>query len=187
MRSQEYSSDRNIFRINCHELRSKLQQALLEESKSAQLKQIEEKKRLQQIEKDEEDMWLEVERRAYEAKLLRERTEQSIREERNASTTNYLNWQVANKDDGTASKLQAMEEEKRLNTLRMAEIKSSDAKKKAELEEKKREIAAFCKVRCARCQLQRQRLIDSIWFFVETSGDAPKSGERAKSAGFGLR
>lgn len=148
-------------RLNCHELRPRLQQALLEDSKKSQLEQIEERQRLKQIEHDEEDMWLEVQRRTYEDQLSRERMEQSIRNERDACTVKYLNWQVANKIDGKGSRRQEIEEERRLNALKVDEIKCYDAKKRAEVVEKQREFARDCKVSLMSCRLRKD-----LWNFL---------------------
>lgn len=123
-----------------------MRQALLEESKKSQLKQIEEKRRLKQAEQDEEDMWQEIQRRTYEDKLSRERMEQSLRNEQNDCVVKYLDWQVTNKSDGKGAKQQEIEEERRLNALKMEEMKRFDAMKKAELVEKQRGFARDCKV-----------------------------------------
>lgn len=149
-----------------------MQQALLEESKKSQLQQIEEKRLLKQIEKDEKDMWLEIERRTYEDKLFRERMEQSIQNEQNACTVKCLNWQVASKGDEKMSKRQEIDEERRLNVLKLDEMKSYDARKRAELVEKQREFSADCKVSILRGGLPiiRNHHIDGlISFGTETN------------------
>lgn len=133
-------------RLNCHELRPKLRQTLLEDSKKAQLQQIEENRRLKQIEQDEEDMWHEIQRRTFEDKLYRERMEQSIRNERNACTVKYLDWQVANRSDGKGPKREEVEEERRQNSLKLEEMKRFDEDKRAELLQKQRDFARDCKV-----------------------------------------
>lgn len=127
-------------------MRPKLRQALLEDSKKAQLQQIEERRRLKQIEQDEEDMWHEIQRRTFEDKLSRERMEQSIRNERNSCIVKYLGWQVANRSDGKGPKLKEMEEERRMHALKLDEMKRFDEKKRAELLQKQREFARNCKV-----------------------------------------
>lgn len=108
---------------------------------------------MKQIEKDEEDMWLEIQRRTYEDKLSHERMEQSVRNDRDACTVKYLNWQVANKSDGKGSKRQEIEEERRLNALKMDEMKCYDAKERAEAVEKQRVFARDCKVCFIYCHL----------------------------------
>lgn len=132
--------------LNCHELRPKLRQALLEDSKKSQLKQIEEKQRLRQIEQDEENMWLEIQRRTQNDQLIREQMEKDIRKERNACAVKYLNWLQANKKDGKESKRQENEEQKHLNALNLADMKRLDAQKRADEVEKQRNFARDCKV-----------------------------------------
>lgn len=139
-------------RLNCQELRPIKCQALLEESKISQLQQIEERRRLKETEQDEENMWHEIERRTYEDKLLRERMEQSVRNERNACTVKYLDWQVANKTNGKGPKHKQIEEEKRLNAIKLDEMKRYDAQQKAELIEKQRVFARDCKVSIIACR-----------------------------------
>lgn len=119
---------------------------MLEESKKSQLQQIEEKRRLKQAKQDEDDMWQQIQLRAYEDKLSRERMEQSLRNERNNCTVKYLDWQVASKSDDKGAKQREIEEERRLNALKMEEIKRFDATKKAELVEKQQGFARDCKV-----------------------------------------
>lgn len=132
--------------LNCDELRPKLQQALLDDSKRAQLKQIEEKRRLDQVKQDDDDMWLEVDRRAYADRMLREQMEKQVRDERNACNVKILDWQMANKGDSKAAKRNEIEEERRLNAIKMEELKLHDALKKVERKQKQSEYAEECKV-----------------------------------------
>lgn len=160
---------------------------MLEESKMSQLQQIEEKRRLKQIEQDEENMWVQIQRQIYEDRLCRERMEKSIQNERNACTVKCLDWQVANKSGGKTSKQQEIEEERRLNALKLEELERYDAEKRAEMVEKRRQYARDCKVgKCCCCTIENlddsTYLFCSIAIFIAPNRAQAKCRDRAEDS-----
>ena len=132
--------------MNCDEIRPVLRQRLLEDSKIAQMAQIEDKKREVECQKHEDLMWHQVADRMNRRQLARELLEGHDRSARKVLMARELNDQMGAQVSIKRDQDEERREDLRRNELKLLELADLERKVTLDEFEKRKHLAAQLKV-----------------------------------------